>query len=303
MVCISRALPIDQVSFHLSTMISTSKYTVVTIFSCIVLSISIVSGLTSTSVSLYSQLIHGDPIPSNVHRALRGKSRKKEQSRNQISESKNSSSSEDEILEESNSFSRIINGFKSLNPHKFFVLLLEDNNPIGCGGVLIHRRYVLTAAHCLADNNVNRVLVNAYAPWTADNGGYSGQLRRVTNTYIHEGYDAQRFRHDFAILKLVKRVDYEFIPAKLPSAARMYEPDETFIVMGFGKVSDEQHYSERLRETFVNYVPKDSCPLTRVQGEESMLCALGNGTDSCQGDSGGPLISGTKNELVGVVSW
>lgn len=242
-------------------------------------------------------------------RVLRGGSRMKEKRSSssvpgEADESVVPGEADESVVKQENySFSRIINGFKPSQPHKFFVLLLEDNAPSGCGGVLIHRRYVLTAAHCVIHNNVDRVLVNAYAPWTVDNGGHPGQLRNVIDTFVHESFGIYSLRNDFAILKLASKVGKKYVPAKLPRMTRIYSSGELFTVMGFGKVSDNQLYSEELQETTVSYV--DQCILRRVQGEDSMLCALGDDTDSCSGDSGGPLVSQSNDEaeLVGVVSW
>ncbi len=264
---------------------------------------SIISGSISASDDINSRkLVHKEPSSRRLSRKLRGKSH---QEKGLISTAATSQTSLNPGEDENKYLARIINGFESFKPHKYYVLLLNNNTPIGCGGVLIHKSFVLTAAHCLVDYEVNRVLVNAFAPWTKDNGGTPGHLKRVSNTYIHDEFNEKMFRKDFALLKLDSDVDEEFIPVELPTSSREYEIGETFTVMGFGKVSDEQEYSKTLRETNVKYVPEDSCPLIQVKGEDSMLCALGDGTDSCQGDSGGPLISTSsdENELVGIVSW
>jgi len=261
----------------------------------------------ATFATIDTQGIPSKDAIRNYDRDLRGKTAKEKQSHDQISIYQDIPSPDDQKANEesANSFTRIINGFTASKPYKHFVFLLEDDKPSGCGGVLIHKRYVLTAAHCVQNNSVNKVYINAYAPWETDNGGYPFQMKGVSNTYIHRDYNERTISNDFAVLKLVSRVDNVFIPVKLPRAGRTYASGERFTVMGFGKVSDDILHAETLQVATVNYVPNDLCPLSQVKGQDSMLCALGNKTDSCNGDSGGPLISETNGctELVGLVSW
>lgn len=202
---------------------------------------------------------------------------------------------------------RIINGFDASRQYTSFILLMRDQTPVGCGAVLIDKKFALTAAHCMT-SEANQVYINAYAPWQ-ENKGNPFQVERISSIYIHEGYDDSTFENDFAMIKFEVDAGENFVPIHLPYKESIYDSDDPFTVLGFGKVSDELLFSTILQETTVHYMDTDECKsiprFTNALKKESMLCAGGADSDACAGDSGGPLIRSTDRgaELVGIVSW
>ncbi len=292
----------------------------VTISISVQIAVLFISGCYALDISPSSELdgILKRAIPITRRRSLRGKTTKK----NKQKKEKHSIASDyfqaypdivpnqDEKSSEEEDFfafsSRIINGHDASQQYRQFIMLLNDNTPVGCGAVLIDEKYVLTAAHCMAVT-INQVYINAYAPWNG-NAGYPYQVEDVYETFVHPGYDERTFNNDFAILKLHNKISNEFSPIALPNVDTTYTTEDVFTVLGFGRVSDDISFSSILQETTVGYVPTDQCrnmPGFRDTVKDSMLCAGGGNTDSCTGDSGGPLLKETREspELVGIVSW
>ncbi len=104
---------------------------------------------------------------------------------------------------------RLVGGRESL-PHAWpwTVQILRSGFHI-CGGALISRNYVLTAAHCVAGRYginylltiVCRVDVNRYSVVVGSHWIYSGRNHPVLNITRHPSYDRPVRAFDFAILR------------------------------------------------------------------------------------------------------
>ncbi|XP_064485527.1 clotting factor G beta subunit-like [Ornithodoros turicata] len=196
---------------------------------------------------------------------------------------------------------------------------LFDKDTYFCGGTLLDRTTVLTAAHCFTDDTKRASDYKVRLGVLADNEEASDHsvTIAVKDLKVHEVYRKGRYYADIAILLLAERVPYNrFIapiclpPAKLKLSGKV-------VVLGWGHTSFGGRYARWLQEGRVSVIGNRECDMalkaspsyvTFTEGvNDNFLCAVNNtGVDACQGDSGGPLLALGEDyrwQIVGVVSF
>ncbi|XP_066998945.1 venom protease [Anabrus simplex] len=194
-----------------------------------------------------------------------------------------------------------------------WVVALSRRGKFYCGGTVITRKHILTAAHCIEGIELSDIQVTLGEHDRSIRNESESTERRIKNGTRHDGFTLLTFNNDIAVLELDKPVDFgsSIKPACLPQSNAVNYTNSVGIVTGWGRIEERKPTSNMLRKVAVPIISMDRCrragyPRHRIT--ENMICAgyPQGKQDACQGDSGGPMHIDTEKgglEVIGIVSW
>uniref|UniRef100_F6W378 Kallikrein related peptidase 7 n=1 Tax=Ornithorhynchus anatinus TaxID=9258 RepID=F6W378_ORNAN len=177
---------------------------------------------------------------------------------------------------------------------------LFRGNELHCGGVLVNRNWVLTAAHCKLPEY--QVYLGQHNLKAKEKGG---QVIRARTSYRHPNYSTETHVNDLMLIRLDRAASLTGRIRPLPLPTSCDKPGTKCTVSGWGTTtSPEVTFPTALQCADVHLISQEECrSVYHDLLGESMLCAgvKDSHTNACNGDSGGPLVCG--GQLQGIVSW
>ncbi|KAL9188077.1 hypothetical protein ACHAXT_006455 [Thalassiosira profunda] len=226
------------------------------------------------------------------------------------------------LLPRSDGRQLIVGGTEAPQGRYTYAVSLKDTGSGShfCGGSLVDRSVVLTAAHCVAFDNNFTVVIGRHN--LTDEA--VGDVVAVAEKVLHPSYNiAQSEDYDVALLFLMRPTTVDVNVVRINSDATIPIEQQAVTYLGWGEIDSDPktvNTSTTLREVETNVISNERCGAIEgiVEGSgvresynglitNNMICTSAMDKDSCQKDSGGPLIvrgDDSKGDLlVGVSSW
>ncbi|XP_051167908.1 trypsin beta-like [Leptopilina boulardi] len=207
-------------------------------------------------------------------------------------------SNENLPLKKINDSFRIVGGTNALIkdfPHQVSIQL---NGSHICGGSIISKKWILTAAHCINNIQIKSIQIRSGSTFTT----HGGTLHQISQIISHEFYNKWKITNDIALIRVKSNFKWCSRRRKIQLARKEIKSGIMASIIGWGVKKEGGSISLDLQKVKIPIVSFFECRIYLRYIERGHICAgyKSGCHDACQGDSGGPLV--VKNSLVGIVS-
>ncbi|XP_063072784.1 chymotrypsin-like elastase family member 1 [Engraulis encrasicolus] len=178
-----------------------------------------------------------------------------------------------------------------------------------CGGVVLNRKWILTAAHCVDSDEQRRIVLGEHN--LIDYGGQE-MYKRVKQIHLHPQWNNTRVDDgfDIALVKMLydAAINEYVQPATLPKAGEELPDESACYLTGWGMTEASGVMSQLLKQVYMPLVDYKTCSAPEYWGstvKDIMVCGGEGDSTNCQGDSGSPMtctVNGTP-VVYGIASF
>ncbi|XP_029663392.1 chymotrypsin-1-like [Formica exsecta] len=197
----------------------------------------------------------------------------------------------------------IVNGTDALlGGHPYMVSLRLNNNHF-CGGSIIAKRHILTAAHCLTTFSDPKVLKNVTVHAGTNFLTKTGDVYNVKKVIIHPDYDPDLIRNDIGLFHLKTDIVFKDVVQSIPIATTNSTlVGEFCFLIGWGRLKKSGKIPDKLQKLDLKVFSQTDCKILYEDIQDSHICAFSkNGQGACHGDSGSPLVA--NGIQIGIASF
>ncbi|XP_058794512.1 chymotrypsin-1-like [Phymastichus coffea] len=210
---------------------------------------------------------------------------------------------------------RIQNG-ENTEPQEIpYVVSLQTKGDHFCGGAILNKYYVLTAAHCI-DNPLIQLNADRITVTTGYNRSQPISIHSVSSAIRHENYvGVAAFINDIALLKVFPTFALnQFVaPVTLPECYSEVSAGTKARIAGWGQTVTKkfrnEHTKPQILQKLTLLISSDNYCQQQYIGKHYNIytihvCTIipsGEPKSACMGDSGSPLII-NGNVIVGITS-
>uniref|UniRef100_A0A4Y0BLF1 Peptidase S1 domain-containing protein n=1 Tax=Anopheles funestus TaxID=62324 RepID=A0A4Y0BLF1_ANOFN len=164
------------------------------------------------------------------------------------------------MLDDDDAQNRVVGGTDAAPGAAPFQVSLQGLFGHSCGGSIIDRQWVLTAAHCvqLTTPKLMKVLVGT----NLLNSG--GQRYGVEKFFVHSRYNQPKFSNDIALVKLSSTLQFNDLVQPIAYSERELPENATLTLTGWGLLSAVGPMTNKLQTIDLKYVAYEECKLSTV---------------------------------------
>ncbi|XP_035742485.1 chymotrypsin-2 [Vespa mandarinia] len=168
-----------------------------------------------------------------------------------------------------------------------------------CGGSIISKRYVLTAAHCLVGKSNQQVTVHAGSVLlNKEEAVYNAE-----ELIVNKNYNSFKIINDIGLIRVSKDILFTQLvqPVKLP-VSNIIKAGDPVVLTGWGRIYLNGPIPNNLQQITLSIEKQQNCKLKHWRLTDSQICTFTKrGEGACHGDSGGPLVA--NGVQIGIVSY
>ncbi|EAT39435.1 AAEL008780-PA [Aedes aegypti] len=169
-----------------------------------------------------------------------------------------------------------------------------------CGGSIIDRKWVLTAAHCVLDEMTPLPAKDMTVYAGSANLAEGGQFFTVYKAFAHEEYGDSK--NDIALLQLDDEFEFDDTVNQIELFSGELKNGDEVTISGFGREGTELPASEQLKYNSMFVQQDEVCEFLMAQTGPGLICLNNDAHNgACMGDSGGPAVF--EDKLVGVANF